>query len=314
MSGGESQKEVNEKAVKTAISLGIEDFFSESQLAVDGFIRRHYCYPGCWKTNRVAFGFDLLRAPINLIWAPIYIAILLVILLLSRCGFKRCGPWVSRIPGGMTTNVQRNINTKIDVELLERERLTLCIRGRLEHLHPTLENSVELSSYQQNLESIVDESLKQLMQTRTAVADISNTMLSTIVGALVFKKFTPGGIGIGILATSMWLNYRASENFFLGSALGGVYYSFFPKQASLLENSLGVFLAMVVLAVLASFSGLLTDPIQSILGLHRRRLRKMLVQIEKDFVEKKDSRFKTIDPYVARILELFDTLKSQIMV
>ncbi len=301
--------------INRAIELGIQDFFAESRRNIPSFIQKHYRYPGCWRTNKVAFGLDLLRAPINLIWAPIYVFVLVLALIANRVGFHRLGNILLKTPGGLTTNVQKHINALIQQELLNVDHLKASIESRLlqlEHIPKNIWEKRHNNAHQ--LSFILDDALKQLMQTRTATADITNTFFSTAIGALAFKKFTPGGIGIGILLTALWVKVRAKETFFLGSAIGGIYYSLFPPQASLTENAIGILLVMTVLAVIASFSGLITDPLQALLGLHRRRLMKLVSQIEKDLVDQQSSRFKTLDPYVARLMELFDTIRSQISI
>ena len=68
---------------------------------------------------------------------------------------------------------------------------------------------------------------------------------------------------------------------------------------------------MALLAILAAFAGLLIDPIQYHLGIHQRRLRKMIEQLEIDIQQQAQSRFNPKDPYIARIMDIVDAVKTQ---
>lgn len=297
-------------SVEEAIENGIAQFFAKQHKRVPSFVNSHFRYPGCWHTNKHAFGFDLIKAPLNLIWAPVYVLIIILLLMLTLLGHKRARTWAPKVPSGMTTRVQQRVNQHIKTSLLNPAELKQEIIDQLSQLpQPNAQSDTELLEH---LDTIVSEVMSQLMLTRTASADIANTLFSTAFGALIFKKFTPGGFGIGLLIAAYWVKEKAKQNFFLGATIGGWYYAIFPPKVGWLENTVGIAIAMLILATIASFSGLVTDPVQAWLRLHHRRLHKMLNQLEGDLANRRSSQFKTLDPYVARILELFDTVKSQI--
>src|SRR6516162_4026395 len=62
-------------------------------------------------------------------------------------------------------------------------------------------------------------------------------------------------------------------------------------------------------AVLSAFSGILTDPMQRILGLHRRRLLRLIDALERHF-NGNTGDFIARDHYVARLLTLFELLSA----
>lgn len=302
--------------IQAAIMRATLKHFDQKQREVSVFCKNHFSYPGCWQTNKHAFAFDLVRAPINLCWATIYITLVLLFLLLSGLGFKQAKMWANKLPGGFTTDVQRYINQHILNDLIDAEKLKediiaslkVCTDNETDSL--TSHSAQVQKDFEAQLETIVADSVKHLMLARTASADITNALISTAIGAFTLKTFTPGSIGLGIVATGLLVKYKAEENFFLGQHLGSWYYTLFPPEPSLIETSIGVISVMFAFAFIASLSGLITDPIQSALGLHQRRLKKLLTQLNKDIVDRMNSRFKPLDPYIARILELIDTLKS----
>ena len=64
------------------------------------------------------------------------------------------------------------------------------------------------------------------------------------------------------------------------------------------------------LSVATAFAGVITDPIQRGLGLHRRRLLRMLDTMEKNFQDKDAQAFAAREIYAARLLDLVDVLRT----
>ena len=102
----------------------------------------------------------------------------------------------------------------------------------------------------------------------------------------------------------------AIASFPLGSALGGLWYSAFPAAASpaLVAGMTGGL--MLGTAALSAFAGIVTDPLQRRLGLHRRRLDRLVHTIERNWLDGSDGAFLVRDHYVARLLGFLDLLAS----
>jgi hypothetical protein len=68
---------------------------------------------------------------------------------------------------------------------------------------------------------------------------------------------------------------------------------------------------LAVSSIAAAFAGILADPVQRKLGLHQRRLHRLIDALERQWnAEREEAGFVARDPYVARLLELFDLLGS----
>jgi hypothetical protein len=90
--------------------------------------------------------------------------------------------------------------------------------------------------------------------------------------------------------------------------LGGLWYGLFPATAGLgllAATTGGVFLGG---ALLAALSGIVTDPLQRRLGLHRRRLLRLLRALEGILSGETGENFTMHDYYVARLADIFDML------
>jgi hypothetical protein len=64
-------------------------------------------------------------------------------------------------------------------------------------------------------------------------------------------------------------------------------------------------------SVASAFAGIIADPIQKGLGLHHRRLHRLIDAVEKQWnAEHGDTDFVAYDPYAARLMDVFDILSS----
>ncbi|TYC58255.1 hypothetical protein FMN52_14035 [Marinobacter sp. BW6] len=298
---------------------GIERYFDDCRGRIPAFIDRHFHYPGAFATNRIALGWDMLRAPINLLWAPVYaLACLLKILVPQRSALRWLHKVANRVPAGLTTQVQQHISHLILVELLNNGREKPLLESYLiEELEAVYERHncepVDHQQFKTLIEPLVADTLSQYRVTRTASADITNSITCTVLGAFAFQKFTPGGIGLGVMLASVLAKTLAARDFILGETIGGWYYSVFPPEPSALTTASVMLAVMAALAAFAALSGMIFDPIQAALGLHRRRLHKLLDHLQRDVTLSTQSSFRPKDQFIARVLDTFDMIKAGLL-
>ncbi len=313
------EAKVSEAEIERAIRSGIGRYFDDCRARVPAFIDRHFHYPGAWATNRMALGWDMLRAPINLLWAPVYaLACLVKVLVPKRDGLMWLHGIANRIPAGFTTRVQTHISQLIQTDLLNNGQnsplLERYLVDELEALyarHST--RPVDRRQFSTLVEPLVSDALSQYRVTRTASADITNSISCTILGAFAFQKFTPGGIGLGVVLASMLAQTLAARDFILGETIGTWYYSWFPPEPSLATTAIVMAAVLAALAAFAALSGIISDPLQAATGLHRRRLLKLLDHLQQDVTTSTHSSFRPKDQFVARVLDMFDMIKSGLL-
>lgn len=63
--------------------------------AVRGFVRRHFDLLGSVRLHRTALGWDLLRAPLNVSLAPVYLVTRLLAWLCGRLRLTGAAGWLS---------------------------------------------------------------------------------------------------------------------------------------------------------------------------------------------------------------------------
>ena len=66
---------------------------------------------------------------------------------------------------------------------------------------------------------------------------------------------------------------------------------------------------MTALALLTSFIGIITDPIQVKLGIHKKRLNKFIDMFKSELKGTGKSEYKIKDHYLARVFDIIDLLK-----
>ena len=144
--------------------------------------------------------------------------------------------------------------------------------------------------------------------TRVAAADLTNAAVSAGVGAFAFKKFTPGMMSLGPATAQVLVQNAAIAGFPLGSGAGALWYGVFPAAAPA-ALSIGLTGGLLAAgAVIGAFSGVVSDPIQRRLGLHHRRLKRLIDCLERELTGQGDSRFTVRDHYVARTLDVIEVL------
>ncbi|MBC9247725.1 hypothetical protein H4P12_13660 [Paracoccus sp. 11-3] len=227
---------------------------------VSRFVRDRYGFRGTLRLHWAALGWDMLRAPVNVMLSPVFLLIRLLAALLSWLGAKRVGQWLARRRIFLKSNVATQIQSDLTRFVGE-----LDAQGIGPNASP----------------AIVREKIASYAETRNAVAEIATSLIVLTCGLLLFHRATPGIISLAGPLAEMRAYSSALDDFALGRGLGRAWYWAFPVQLSPWE----VILTGVVLAVLGSlittFAGILADPLQTVTGTHRRRLMRMLSQLDR---------------------------------
>jgi hypothetical protein len=141
---------------------------------------------------------------------------------------------------------------------------------------------------------------------RAATAEIATGSIAAGMGALWVKHATPGMVTLSSVVANIVAQQAAIAAFPLGAGLGTWWYGMYPvaPSAELLATTIGAF--AVIGALFAVFSGIVTDPLQRLIGLHRRRLLRLIGALEDVLCGDGEGRFPLRDHYVARLIDLLD--------
>lgn len=144
---------------------------------------------------------------------------------------------------------------------------------------------------------------------RNGTAEIVANLVVLISGALLFQRFTPGGLGWGQQVADSLNGQWALSQYWGGEWLGRMWFSWFPPQTPLWLTLSCIALALAGIAITAALSGLIADPILNRLGLQQRRLRRMLHSLQRALDSQSPPQWRPPEPLLARMFDGLDWLR-----
>lgn len=284
---------------------------------IDGFVDRHFTLRGTLVLHRRAVGWDLVRAPANLFLAGPALAVKVASWGARRAGSHRLAAWFARRRILLATDLAREIEWLVATELLEvpchrrdrasyRDALAETILADNRAAQRLGAPRAPLTGSDPVFNLRFAAAVESYLGSRSAVAEIATGTVAASLGALVVKQATPGLVTLSSALAGTIAQQTAIAAFPLGAGFGALWYGMFPASAGLgllAATTAGVFLGG---AVLAAFSGIVTDPLQRRLGLHRRRLTQLLDTLEADLCSGTGRAGVIHDHYIARLVDIFD--------
>ena len=223
------------------------------------FVRSTFGLRGTLRLHQTAFGADLLRAPINVMLAPILLITRLTGILAKALRLRRMGNWLSGRKVLLETNVSRQVAALVLAFVAD-----LKARG----------DGITVP------DSVLEHEVAEYAGVRSAVAEITTTFLVMIAGFAVFQTATPGLLSLAGPVAEMRAHALAVEQFPFGQGLGKMYYGVFSTGLEVWQVvATGIGLAMLA-SVVTTFAGVIADPLQVMTGTHRRRLSRLLARLE----------------------------------
>jgi hypothetical protein len=277
---------------------------------VAAFVSRHFTWPGTLRLHRAAFGWDILRAPANLLLSPVLVLVRLAALVLGAVGLTRQAGALRELRILLPTAVARRVEALVLTELLDVPAIDGDpVRAILSApaLRPAFRAAGSAGEAQRRATRIA-AAVSDYAGVRSAMAEMLTAVVMLCLGALAFRAVTPGVLSLAPDLADAIARETAVADFPLGETLGGLWYGAFPAGASaatVTATALGLVLAG---AVVSAFAGILTDPVQARLGLHRRRLLRLLATVEAELAGDPRRPFAAPEHYVARVFDLWDSV------
>mgnify|MGYP001595501093 CR=1 FL=1 len=267
----------------------IEQYIAECRGRVDGFVDRHFSLQETIALQKQSLVSDLLCHPINALWAIPSLFVKKLIEIPVKVGWRSGADLITRLPRGLKTRYQREIERLIATELLEwpctmgdrqasQNGLLDCIKQH-EQVAPLLASG-----------ALSDEALKDLSDiphliaehaaSRALVFDTTATVLTLMAGWLLFGDHSLGISGIGDQIARNRAKDRAASTFMFGTSLGSAFYSVFPPKPSFWQVvgatlTVGLFVTAMSLLV-----GMLSDPCLKRVGLQHTQLTSLIDAVD----------------------------------
>lgn len=282
------------------------------RVRVGGFVARHLTWPGTLRLHRAAIGWDILRAPANVVLAPLVLLLRLGSFAAARLRQPRLAVWLAERPVLLRTEVSARVEAAFLAEVLAvplpgpgaTDRATLT---RALFAAPDLR--AMLARHEDGGKAAALRMMAAIAAyggTRAAMAELTTALVTLGLGAVLFQALTPGMISMAPGLAEAVSQGRQVAEFPLGQGLGGLWYGLFPVAPPLWLLGLITVALVSASSLVAAFAGCLADPVQARLGLHRRRLLRLIDTLESEVSGAAPRPFATSEHYFARLFDLWD--------
>lgn len=310
-----------EDLVEQAVERAVARYMAARERRVESFVARHFSFRGSLRLHAHALGWDLVRVPLNIIWSVPRFLLYLLGLVARLCGLTAIARALNRVPAGLTTNLDRQVGWLIVTDLLElphrigsqestRDALMEEILGdpAVESLIDAKLQAVSSRQGDPGFRRLLDRKLAEYGASRTGTSELASNLMVVLSSQLALGQASWGSLGIGNAIAASLAKSAAISSFWLGPVAGSYFYTLVPVTPAY-DTVLAVTACVAtVLAFVATFIGILTDPLQVRLGLHQRRLRRLLNAIRRDLARAEESEFQLREKYVGRVCDVLDYL------
>ena len=286
---------------------------------VDDFVRRHFTWPGTLHLHRAALGLDILRAPMNVLLSPVLLLAQLSGWVCRRLRLSRAADWLSHRKLLLRTAVSAKVEAAILTDLLQvplDEGAALRDRAALSRAilaSPRFREAIRRRGSISGAEAMAERitgSIAEYTGSRSAVAEVTTALLTLAAGALLFHALTPGMISMAPGVAEAVSSNTAISEFPLGTTMGRAWYGVFPVGPSPALVAATVAVLVVLASVVTAFAGTIADPVQVMLGVHRRRLMRLLVAIDAEIDGLPGKPFIASEHLLVRVFDLWDAALS----
>jgi hypothetical protein len=272
----------------TPAAAAIRAYADACRARVPEFVARHFGWRGSLRLHRSALGLDLLRAPLNVLLVGPTLVLRLAGLVCGWLGWSRTATWLAGRHLFVETDLARRM-----AELVLSELLRVDDPGW--SLSPALRDRVR-------------DLIAEYLAARHAVAEFAAGFVTIAIGLVLVQALTPSAISLGPMLAREFAQREAIEAFWLGPWAGAIWHGWYPADASWGETIATTAVVMACFALVATFMGLVTDPVLQALGLHRRRLRLLVDTLERVALGEDGASLGLPDLYVARVTDIVDVV------
>lgn len=310
------------RTVESAVIQGIETYLISRKAKVPEFVERHLSFRGALSLHKKTFGKDFYKHPLNMLWGLPSFIIHGAAALFRKTGVRKASQILDKMPTGIPTALQAELQWLIYTELLElpfvqgerafqRDALMEAVLSRpeiselCEQYLEQIRNKSDCPEFRQKLES----HLAEYGKTRMAVTELAGSLISLATSYAAFNKAMPGALSTGMAAATAIAQHTAIANFWLGPTLGAWYYSLFPASAStgLVIATTGTMMAAI--SAVAALAWIVVDPLLTWTGIHERRLNRFIEAVGDELRGTARSDYRVRDHYIARVFDLLDILR-----
>jgi len=267
----------------------VDQYIADCRSRVDGFVERHFSLQDTIALQKQSLVSDLLCHPINTLWAIPSLFVKKLIEIPVKVGWRSGADLLARLPRGLKTRYQSEIERMIATELLEWPGTMgdrhISRNGLLDRIKQHEQVAPLLASG-----ALSEKALKELSDippliaehaaSRALVFDTTATVLTLMTGWLFFGDHSLGISGIGDQIARSRAKDRAASTFLFGSSLGSAFYSVFPPKPSFWQVMGATITVGLFVTAMSLLVGMLSDPCLKRVGLQHTQLTALIDAME----------------------------------
>ncbi len=314
---------IDECESRSILNAAIDRYIAARHDRVDAFVDANFKLASSIRLHRHAVGYDLVRAPANLLMMVPYLAAQVTAAGANKVNAQKTARWLRSRKFFLSTDVARELEWRLYADLLELPYGDGTRRTDHDALAEEIVRdrrlAAALDTVQETLlrhkrDPATRDRMKDMLETyagaRNAVAELAANLAMAGTGAALFKQLTPGALSLGPAVAGAIAHQAAVATFPLGAGAGGVWYGLMgvAPSAGLVAGATGGLMAAA--AVATAFAGVIGDPVQRALGVHQRRLHKLIDALGEELKGESKTAYQVRDHYAARIFDLVDVARA----
>lgn len=245
----------------------IDQYLNERKSRISLFLGEHLDQKECLKIQKEHLVKDLIKNPVNVMWAMPYFSIRKALEISEKLGFEKAGTLLKKVPRSLKTSYQKEIEQLVMEELFEISALETRLREACDtDTARAVVNDIKLS-------------ISQYCEKQNELSDLIASGLIVLMAQFTFGDKTLDLFGIGSKIASKYAHKKAAQNFFLGESVGDIFYKYSPPAPN--EKYIFLFTTMVLLffALMTTVISVFSFPVQKRFGITEKQLNGLVESI-----------------------------------
>jgi hypothetical protein len=249
----------------------IQEWTAGARARIEAFTEEQFSWESTLRLRRTALAQDLWITPLNTLLAMPGLALRKTATFLERNGWAVAAQAIASFPLRVRTGHQREVEKRIWREIFggEREELERKLGERMGR-------ELRGIGLERKLVEALRAETEDFFARREYAMDLIGAGVTWTAAYLLYRDSSLGIWEIGRKIAAAIARKRAVSDFFLGEAIGSVFYNIapaHPTRGEILLASAVTFVALSALTVLVSYA---CDPVQRSVGIQGRQLHRAL--------------------------------------
>ena len=269
---------------RAAVEKEFTAYFARCRSRIAKLSQAEFSWLGTWNSKRRGLVLDLAITSFNVVLAVPAVFVRRAVTFFDRNGYKTAAGYFKKIPTGIQTRYQKEIEKRIWTELFGFNELPHSRDERERAINQVLEK--EFSKNLHHLElglklaPIMEIEIEEFFAKRAYISDLMSAAVTWGSAWFLFRDSSLGIMDLGGKVAHQHAKKEAASHFFLGESLGRSYYNMVPvktAKSDVYGASLAILVSITALAILASY---FSEPVQLALGIQTRQLNQLIDTIE----------------------------------